>query len=141
MSRVISTDPEVTKNVSEASVHNASWHCHLDRPINVTAPGKTTLLDPDLAKDVIYVFSERQTPLLWDESSAASSLTASTYSCTEKLWRPLTGAPDVSLTTTTSSEWSDMDFGTCSECNDDSSDWLATIDFEHLEDSADNWNV
>jgi HSF-type DNA-binding len=137
MSRVISTDLQVTRKVPEATVPNVPWQGQPDHPVSTSKPVKTPLLDPNLADDVIYIFSERQAPSL-DQSSAALSMTASC--CTEKLRQPRTGATDASLSTFSSGDWSGMDFGACSECNADSSDWLEAIDLESFWDT-DNWGV
>jgi HSF-type DNA-binding len=143
MSRVISRDLELTKKVPEANMHNAPWQGRPDHPVstsNFTESVKTSLLDPDLADDVIYIFSERRTLSLEGECNTLSAEAQSPCDGLKTMWDPSTEADDVSLLTLSSDDWGDLDFGTCLECNADSSDWLETIALESVWD-ADHWNV
>jgi HSF-type DNA-binding len=143
MPRVISRDLELTKKVPEASMRNAPWQGQPDHPVstsNFTESVKTSLLDPDLADDVIYIFSERRNLSLEGECNTLPAEAQSPCDCLKTMWEPSTEADDVSLLTLSSDDWGDLDFGTCLEGNADSSDWLETIALESVWD-ADHWNV
>jgi hypothetical protein len=141
MSRVVSRDLELTKSVPEAPVPNiVSWEGQSDHRVSTSNPVETSLLDPNLANDLIYIFSERRALLLGEETSVALAQPQSPRDCHVTLREPSTGATDVSLSTLSSDDWRDMDFGTCSECSGDSLDWLDTIELESLWD-IDNLNV
>jgi hypothetical protein len=120
---------ELKANAPAASIPHVPWQGHLDHLVstgNCAEPVRASLLDASVAND--------------DDYCTVSSLTASPCSCDTTLREPRFEANEVSQLTMTSSDWNDVDFGICLECNVDSSDRLDTISLESIWDT-DAWNV